>query len=240
MDHLVAISEYVKKKIVKKYNLSPNNISVINRGIDTEYFNQPLDAGTRDNIIKTHQIDTAKKIILFPARMTNWKGQLEFFHTIKTMDLQNILILFAGDTKNESYTKLVRDAIKQNNLTSTFKILGSLNQDEMRVLYQLADLSVSFPWRGEGFGRTVSESLYSNTPVLAFDYGGVKNQLENLSHMFKIKPQDYQDLPIKIEKLLSLPEDQKKDALQDSKLEIESNFSKINMVNQYMKLYESV
>ena len=93
---------------------------------------------------------------------------------------------------------------------------------------------------GEGFGRTVSESLYSNTPVLAFDYGGVKNQLENLSHMFKIKPQDYQDLPIKIEKLLSLPEDQKKDALQDSKLEIESNFSKINMVNQYLKLYESL
>ena len=110
----------------------------------------------------------------------------------------------------------------------------------MRCLYQIADLSVSFPLRAEGFGRTVSESLYSKTPVLAFDYGGVKNQLADLSHMFKIKPQHYQDLPIKIEKLLSLPEDQKKEALQDSKLEIESNFSKINMVNQYMKLYESV
>ena len=204
MDHLIAISEYVKETIVKKYNLTANNISVINRGIDTKYFNQPFDSTRRDQVVSTYQIDTAKKIILFPARMTNWKGQLEFFHTIKTMDLQNILILFAGDTKNESYTKLVRDAIKQNNLTSTFKILGSLNQDEMRVLYQLADLSVSFPWRGEGFGRTVSESLYSNTPVLAFDYGGVKNQLENLSHMFKIKPQDYQDLPIKIEKFGNL------------------------------------
>jgi len=240
MDYLVAISEYVKEKIVKKYNLTPNNISVINRGIDTEYFNQPLDAGKRDNIIKTYQIDTSKKIILFAARMTNWKGQLEFIRVIKKMDTQNLLILFAGDTKNESYTKLVRDEIKNNNLTNAFKILGSVNQDEMRSLYQLADLSVSFPWRGEGFGRTVSESLYSNTPVLAFDYGGVKNQLANLSHMFKIKPQDYQGLPTKIEKLLSLPEDQKKEVLQDSKLEIESNFSKINMVKQYLKLYESI
>ena len=239
MDHLVAISEYVKETIVKKYNLSPNNISVINRGIDTEYFNQPLDAGTRDNIIKTHQIDTAKKIIFFPARMTSWKGQLEFFHTIKTMDLQNILILFAGGTKNDSYTKLVRDAIKKNNLTSTFKILGNLNQDEMRSLYQFADLSVSFPLRAEGFGRTVSESLYSNTPVLAFDYGGVKNQLANLGEIFKVKPQDYQALPKKIEKLLSLSEDQKKEALEGSLSVIERNFSKINMVNQYLKLYES-
>jgi len=240
MDHLVAISDYVKETIVEKYNLAPNNISVINRGIDTEYFNQTINTSIRDNIIKTHHIDTAKKIILFPARITSWKGQLEFIDVIKKMDTQNILLLFAGDTKNESYTKLVRDKIKQNNLESVCKILGSVNQDEMRNLYQLADLSVSFPLRAEGFGRTISESLYSKTPVLAFDYGGVKNQLENLSSMFKVKPQDYQALPVKIQKLLSLSEVQKKEAIEGVQSVIESNFSKINMVNQYLKLYESL
>ena len=240
MDHLVAISDYVKETIVKKYNLPPNNISVINRGVDTEYFNQPLDIAIRDNIIKTHQIDTDKKIILFPARMTSWKGQLEFINVLKKMDTQNILVLFAGDTKNKSYTKLVRDKIEQNNLEGVCKILGSVNQDEMRSLYQIADLSVSFPLRAEGFGRTVSESLYSKTPVLAFDYGGVKNQLANLSEIFKVKPQDYQALPTKIEKLLNLSEVQKKEAIEGVQLVIENNFSKINMVNQYLKLYESL
>jgi len=239
MDHLVAISDYVKETIVKKYNLLPNNISVINRGVDTEYFNQPLDVSIRDNILKTHQIDTAKKIILFPARITSWKGQLEFIDVIKKMDTQNILVLFAGDTKNKSYTKLVRDKIEQNNLKHVCKILGSVNQDEMRSLYQLANLSVSFPLRAEGFGRTISESLYSQTPVLAFDYGGVKNQLANLSDMFKVKPQDFQVLPAKIEKLLSLSEVEKKEALEGVQSVIESNFSKINMVKQYLKLYES-
>ncbi|MBC8304708.1 MAG: glycosyltransferase [Pelagibacterales bacterium] len=239
MDHLVAISDYVKETIVKKYDLLPNNISVINRGVDTEYFNQPLDVGIRNNILKTHQIDTAKKIILFPARITSWKGQLEFIDVIKKMDTQNILVLFAGDTKNESYTKLVRDKIKQNNLDGVCKILGSINQDEMRSLYEVANLSVSFPLRAEGFGRTVSESLYSKTPVLAFDYGGVKNQLANLSDMFKVKPQDFQVLPAKIEKLLSLSDVEKKEALEGVQSVIESNFSKINMVKQYLKLYES-
>ena len=240
MDHLVAISDYVKETIVNKYNLQPNNISVINRGVDTEYFNQPIDVGIRDNILKTHQIDTAKKIILFPARITSWKGQLEFIDVIKKMDTQNILLLFAGDTKNESYTKLVQNKIKQNNLESVCKILGSVNQDEMRSLYQIADLSVSFPLRAEGFGRTVSESLYSKTPLLAFDYGGVKNQLSNLSEIFKVKPRDYQALPAKIEKLLSLSEDQNKEVLEGVQSFIASNFSKINMVNQYLKLYESL
>ncbi len=240
MNHLVSISDYVKETIIKKYNLAPNKISVINRGIDTEYFNQPLDNKIRDNIIKTYQIDTAKKIILFPARITSWKGQLEFIDVIKKMDTQNILVLFAGDIKNESYTKLVRNKIEQNNLEGVCRILGSVNQDEMRSLYQIADLSVSFPLRAEGFGRTISEALYSKTPVLAFDDGGVKNQLASLSDMFKVKPQDYQALPAKIEKLLSLSEVQKKEEIEGVQSVIESNFSKINMVNQYLKLYESL
>ena len=239
MDHLVAISEYVKETIVKKYNLTANNISVINRGIDTKFFNQPIDSKRRNQILTTHQIDTAKKIILFPARMTSWKGQLEFIDVIKKMDTQNILVLFVGDTKNESYTKIVRDKIYQNNLKNICKILGSINQNEMRSLYQIADLSVSFPLRAEGFGRTISESLYSNTPVLAFDYGGVKNQLENLSNLFKIKPHDYQAIPSKIEEILSLTKNHQKEVLQEAKSVIDKNFSKINMLNQYMKLYES-
>jgi len=156
------------------------------------------------------------------------------------MDTQNILVLFVGDTKNASYKKLVQDKINQNNLSNICKILGSVNQDEMRSLYKIADLSISCPLRAEGFGRTISESLYSETPVLAFDYGGVKNQLENLSNLLKVKPHDYQALPLKIKAILSLTESHKKKVIQEAKLVIDKNFSKINMLNKYMKLYESV
>jgi len=240
MDHLVAISDYVKETIVQKYNIAEEYISVINRGIDTEYFNQTIEYTKSDDFLHTHQIDISKKIILFPARVTSWKGQLEFIDVIKKIDIQNLLVLFAGDTKNESYTKLVQDKINKDNLTNTCKTLRNVNQDEMRILYQVADLSVSFPLRAEGFGRTISESLYSNTPVLAFDYGGVKNQLENLSNLFKSKPHDYKSLPNKIEVLLNLTDDQKKEALLNAQSVIERNFSKKNMVNKYLELYESV
>ena len=240
MDHLVAISDYVKETIVKKYNLPANNISVINRGIDISYFNKSYDVDFKYKIKKAHQINIDKKIILFPARMTHWKGQLEFIDVIKKLDSQKILVLFVGDTKNQNYTKLVKDKIYQNNQKNIFKILGNVNQDEMRNLYLIADLSISLPLRAEGFGRTVSESLYSNTPVLAFNYGGVKNQLANLSDLFKVEPLDYKNIPSKIEILLNLPEDKKKEILQRAQLIIERSFSKLNMVNQYLKLYESI
>ena len=214
---------------------------VIFRGINTDYFDPSTTLEKdEDELFKLWELKVGKKIILFPARLTSWKGQLEFIDVIKKIDTKNVLILFVGDTKNQSYTKLVRDKINQYNFTSICKILGSVNQDEMRILYQIADISVSFPLRAEGFGRTISESLYSNTPVIAFDYGGAKNQLENLSDLFKVKPHYYKDLPSKIEVLLNLTEDQKKEVLQDVQHIIKKNFSKINMVNQYMKLYESV
>ena len=61
-----------------------------------------------------------------------------------------------------------------------------------------------------------------------------------MSEIFKVKPRDYQALPAKIEKLLNLSEDQKKEVLEGVQSFIASNFSKINMVSQYMKLYESL
>ncbi len=239
MDHLIAISEYVKETVIKKYNITNKNISVINRGIDTEYFNQPINNDYKEDFINRHQIDKSKKIILFPARLTRWKGQLEFVDVIKKITTENILVLFAGDTKNESYTKQLREKINKSNLKNTFKILGGVSQEEMRLLYEIADLSVSLPLRAEGFGRTISESLYSGTPVIAFNYGGAKNQLENLSDIFQSTPQDYASLPKKIDLLLNLSGDQKIKILQNVKTVIEKNFSKENMLKQYLKFYES-
>ena len=240
MDHLIAISDYVKETVIQKYNITNKNISVINRGIDTEYFNKPISNTYKEDFINRHQIDKSKKIIFFPARLTRWKGQLEFVDVIQKITTESILVLFAGDTKNDSYTKQLREKINKNNLHKTCKILGGVNQEEMRLLFDIADLSVSLPLRAEGFGRTISESLYSGTPVIAFNYGGAKNQLEHLSDFFKLTPQDYVSLPKKIDLLLNLSGDYKIKIFQNIKTIIENNFSKENMVNQYLEFYESI
>ena len=44
----------------------------------------------------------------------------------------------------------------------------------------------------------------------------------------------------KIEILLNLTDDQKNEIFKKAQLEIEKNFSKKNMVNEYLKLYESI
>ena len=65
MDHLIAISDYVKETVIQKYNITNKNISVINRGIDTEYFNKPILTMLKRKLINKHQIDKSKKLFYF-------------------------------------------------------------------------------------------------------------------------------------------------------------------------------
>ena len=44
VDHIIAISQYVKSQIAKLYNLDENSINVIYRGIDIDYFNSEINS----------------------------------------------------------------------------------------------------------------------------------------------------------------------------------------------------
>ncbi len=42
VDHIVAISEFVRSKIIDTYKINKNKITVINRGIDTKFLIQKI------------------------------------------------------------------------------------------------------------------------------------------------------------------------------------------------------
>ena len=48
------------------------------------------------------------------------------------------------------------------------------------MMYSCADLVISMPLKPEGFGRIIAESLAMKKIVLAYNFGGAKNQLEKL------------------------------------------------------------
>ena len=72
MDHLIAISDYVKaiyQKIILRIK-----ISVINRGL-IEYLTNLLTTTTKKILFWSIKL-TSQKNCFFPARLTRWKGQL--------------------------------------------------------------------------------------------------------------------------------------------------------------------
>ncbi len=237
VDHIVAISDYVKEEIINKYHIDPKKITTINRGVDIINYNKKILDHELEIIIKKFNIDINKKIILFPARLTSWKGQIEFLQVVKEISKENIAVYFIGDYKNSSYTHLLQKKIKEFNLENICKIVGNLDFNDLKIMYSLSDLVVSFPLRPEGFGRVISEALCMQKMVLAFNYGGVKNQLANLDQIFKTEPLVYQSLGSKIKNILNLNKEKKFNLTLEAQQYVAKHFSKSEMLKKYKEIY---
>ncbi len=238
VNKIVAISNYVKNEIIEKYKLESNKVIVINRGVDVEYFDKKILDHDIEILINKYQIDLSKKIILYPARLTNWKGQLEFLDTFNKIQNNEFILYFVGDTKNHSYTSKLQNRIQKLNLNNNCKILGNLNRDELKIFYHLSSVVTSFPLQAEGFGRTISEALIMRKKIIAFNYGGVKDQLENLDDIYKVKTYEYEDIVLKLQKIIQLDKAQFSNISNVSRDFIIKSFSKSQMVKNYFNLYE--
>ena len=239
-DKVVAISNYVKNKIINKYKIDEEKVEVINRGVDVDYYNKKLSDDHVKNFINKYLINPNKNIILYPSRLTNWKGHLEFLDVFKKINDEDYFLYYVGDTKNKSYSQKVQNKINDLNLNNNCKIIGNLNKDDLKILYHLSSIIISLPLQPEGFGRIVSEALLMRKKILAFNYGGVKDQLNGLDDIYKAEPLVYDDLHLKLRNLAQIDNEIFLNISSKSRDHIINNFSKEQMVKKYFNLYEKI
>ena len=237
-DSIIANSNFVKKQISKIYQIPEKKIKVIHRGIDVDNFNaNNINEQSLMNFIQKYNIIRDKKIILYPGRLTSWKGQIEFLKVLKQIKDKNFFCIFAGDDKNESYTNKLINTIKRQNLGSYCKILGHV--DDIRCLYKLSHLVVNASIRPEGFGRVVAESMSMEKPVIAYDHGGVSEQIlihNDLSVPFK----DIDKMAKTINEILSMNQSSIEKIGKISRDFVLKNFTKKNMVDTTINFYKNL
>ena len=240
VNHVIAISNYVKSNIIKKYNLEPDKITVINRGIDTDFFNDDVHDNVKQDFLKQLNIKRNSKIILYPGRITEWKGQLNFINFVKNLDVADFVVLFVGSTTNSSHTNLLKKTIYEKKLDNKCKVIGSLNYNKLKVAYSVSDLVISLPNRSEGFGRTISEALSMKKMILAKYVGGAYDQLNQLDNVFKMDEKELNNLNQRIKEVLEIPEENKRSILVNARQHIIDNFSLHKMVVNYYNFYERI
>ena len=238
VDGIVAISNYVKNEIVKNYKINPNKIRVINRGIDEDFYNRKnIKDINLSSFLKVYNINTNKKIILYPGRITGWKGQIEFLDVVEFFKNEEVIFYFIGDKKNQSYTNKFLNLIKTRQLNNNCRVLGHFNKDDLRLMYSCADIVISAPLKPEGFGRIISESLSMEKIILAYNFGGAQDQLNLLDDLYKIKPYDLKEMSKKINIILNFKKDIFNDLRINSRKYVIDNFSVYNMQKSYLNFY---
>ena len=73
--------------------------------------------------------------------------------------------------------------------------------------------------------------------ILSFNYGGVRDQLEQLDDIYKVDPHKYVDIAVKLQNILKLDDEKFFNISSFSKEYISKSFSKSQMVKSYADLY---
>ena len=212
-DLIIAGSNFIFSHINENYSeyLNTNKkFLVIFRGINTDYFDPSTTLEKdEDNLFKSWELVVGKKIILFPGRLTSWKGQEIFLEAVNKVNIQLgheafIAVLLGSDQGRDLYKKKLIRLVEQYRLTNQIKFIEHCKN--MPVAYKISDFIVSASIEPESFGRVSVEAQSMQKPILASNIGGSKETIIDNKTGILFEAGNSEDMSKKIIELLNLDE----------------------------------
>ena len=243
-DAVIANSSYTAKRISKIYNLDINRIDIISRGVDVKSYELGKFSKTEiDNIKKLWSIDDNKRIILFPARLTRWKGHLVTIEAINLLKKEkffdHVIFLFAGEKAGaENYIKKLNSIITKFKLQENIKLVERI--ENMPLAYHASDIVLSPSIEPEPFGRIPIEAQAAGKTIIASDHGAVRDTIKNGNNFtgFKVKPNDPQALSIAIKQSITMDKKDLTKMHERAISNVKNNFSLENMCKKTLEVYK--
>ena len=163
---IIVISEYVKKQLKEKFQVSEESIIVIKPGINTNVF-APLTSEKRNIIKRKIRIGEGVKILLYvgdEVPRKNLKTIIGALTILKNKGLNFLFIKVGKASRIENRIDLLSQ-INIHNLNEDFLLIDTVTDLELNELYNIADVFL-FPSLDEGFGLPPLEAMAAGAPVI--------------------------------------------------------------------------
>jgi glycosyltransferase involved in cell wall biosynthesis len=181
-ERIIAISGMIVDYLHEHYpEVSDERIRRIPRGVDpTQYPHgyQPPAEWLKKWQAQYPQL-AGRNIITLPARITRWKGQTDFLEVIAELvrSGHNVHGLIVGETHPRKLEFLQELQNKCAKLGLDARITFTGHRSDLREIMAVSDAVLSLSREPEAFGRVTLEALSLGRPVIAYDHGGVSEQL---------------------------------------------------------------
>ena len=208
---IIAGSNFIFNHINENYEKflnSKNKLMVIFRGINLEYFNEKnIAEHKKKKLISDWNLDTEKKTILLPGRLTSWKGQDVLIEALNILiedyNKTNFQAVILGpDQGRKVYSKKLFSLVERYQLNQKVRFISHVK--DMPVAYSIADMVVSSSIEPEAFGRVAVEAQAMKKPIVASDIGGSKETVLNGKSGILYKSGDARELAKVLNKLIEL------------------------------------
>ena len=217
-DLIIAGSNFIFSHINENYSnyLNKNQkLLTIFRGINLDYFDSTkIKSNDETKLMNEWKLDKTlsfyqKKIILFPGRLTSWKGHEMFIESLNIFKQKNpeklfFVIILGSDQGRKIYKKKIQRLIEQYRLIQDIVFID--NCKKMPLAYKIANIVINCSIEPEAFGRVAVEAQAMEKVIVASDIGGSKETIIDNKTGFLFKAGDANALSEKLAHIFELDE----------------------------------
>lgn len=169
-DGVIAVSEGMKRDVMKLYGVPEDRIQVIYNGIDPSFYSPTFDV----SILEKYGISPDKPFVLFVGRITRQKGISQLIRAIPHLAPNTQIVLCAGAPDTQELADECKGLIEEARKTrdGIIWIEEMMPHSELRILYSHATVFAT-PSLYEPFGIINLEAMSCGTPVVGSAVGGI-------------------------------------------------------------------
>lgn len=235
---IITVDTRLKEYLIESFNTPPEKITVFKNFVDSEEF-FPRNKEIVEEYRKKLNIPSNKKIILFPRRLDPKCGTIYAVKAAEILKLKygtNFVLVLTGSGPDEV---IVKEYIKEKNLTSNVTLTGDIPLENMKFLYNLADVAIMPSITIEGLQEATSisalEAMASGVPVIASRIGGLKEIIEDGKTGYLIPEKNPEELA---EKIMDVLKGNVGNIVQNARQEIKKNYSSTERAKEFLKCFK--
>lgn len=233
---IITPSLFVKKQIVKNFNIDSEKVAVTYEAAEEEYFRnqQPV---TSNQLLK--KLSIRIPFLIYVGNAYPHKNLENLLHAVKILVTSNRLPatsyhLVIACARDVFYHRL-ESQIKNLNLQKNVTLTGYIQPEELVSIFKEAEAYV-FPTLSEGFGIPALNAMAAGLPVAASDIPTLKEVYADAALYFD--PRDPEDIAKKIKQILQ-DNKLKSDLIKKGREQVKK-YSWRQMAEETLKIYEEI
>lgn len=167
-DGIVVISNGLKDIFIQK-GYRADHLKVIHNGIPKERLKE-WDENKVEDYKARLKLNSTDQVVGCISRL---KEQSQLIEAITLLDDPSIKLIFAGTEAEQ-----IEPLLKKNNIKNEVHLLGKLPPQEILNIYRLLDINVLASTM-DGFGLVLIESMAMECPVIATNFGGIPDVIQD-------------------------------------------------------------
>lgn len=185
---VICVSHSLGKEALEYLNCDIDKIEVIPNGV------------ALNKTFTKKQADSTNPLnILFVGRFVEYKGIIDILEIAKFLRDKNIQfeIKMVGSKKDNVYEQRFQRLLKEYKLKDNVKVYNFVPNSQLLHFREESDICL-IPSYYEPFGITVLEAMVSDTIVIGYSVGGIREIIDDGINGFLIEPHNFEGMAKKI------------------------------------------